>query len=198
VNTPDILTEFLQFGGPPAFKIRAALAATASPSWGVYAGYELFEDVARPGSEENIDNEKYEYKQRDWAGAAKAGTTLAPYLTRLNEIRAAHPSLAQLRNLSVHWSDDDSVLVYGKHLDGRFTGTGVADSLIIVANLDPHSVRETLVHLDLTRFGLEPDAAFTVTELITGAEWTWGRDNFVRLDAFTEPVHMLSIRHGGV
>jgi starch synthase (maltosyl-transferring) len=201
VNTPDILTEFLQFGGPPAYKIRAALAATASPSWGVYAGYELFEDVARPGSEENIDNEKYEYKQRDWAGAARAdqtrpGKTLAPYLTRLNEIRAAHPALAQLRNLSVHWSDDDSVLVYGKHLDGRFIETGVADSLVIVANLDPHSVRETLVHLDLTRFGLEPDATFAVTDLISGAEWTWGASNFVRLDAFTEPVHVLSIRHG--
>ena len=201
VNTPDILTEFLQFGGPPAYKIRAALAATASPSWGVYAGYELFEDVARAGSEENIDNEKYEYKQRDWAGAARAektapGKTLAPYLTRLNEIRAAHPALAQLRNLSIHWSDDDSVLVYGKHLDGRFTESGVTDSLIVVANLDPHSVRETLVHLDLTRFGLEPDDTFAVTELITGAEWEWGASNFVRLDAFTEPVHVLSIRHG--
>ncbi|HEU0205874.1 MAG TPA: alpha-1,4-glucan--maltose-1-phosphate maltosyltransferase [Pseudolysinimonas sp.] len=201
VNTPDILTEYLQFGGPPAYKIRAALAATASPSWGVYAGYELFEDVARPGSEENVDNEKYEYKQRDWAAIARAeattpGTTLAPYLTRLNEIRAAHSALAQLRNLTIHWSDDDSVLVYAKHLDGRFTGSGSADTVIVVANVDPHSVRETLVHLDLTRFGLEPDARFTVTELITGAEWTWGRDNFVRLDAFTEPVHVLAIHHG--
>ncbi|MEP6481477.1 MAG: maltotransferase domain-containing protein, partial [Rhodoglobus sp.] len=84
VNTPDILTEFLQFGGQPAYKIRAALAATASPSWGVYAGFELYEDVARAGSEENIDNEKYEYKQRDWAAAENAGASLAPYLTRLN------------------------------------------------------------------------------------------------------------------
>ncbi|HEY4152726.1 MAG TPA: alpha-1,4-glucan--maltose-1-phosphate maltosyltransferase [Pseudolysinimonas sp.] len=203
VNTPDILTEFLQFGGPAAYKIRAALAATASPSWGVYAGYELFENIARPGSEENIDNEKYEYKQRDWAGAARAdktgkGTTLAPYLTRLNEIRAAHPALAQLRNLSIHWSDDDSVLVYGKHLDARFTSSGEADSIIVVANLDPHSVRETVVHLDLTRFGLEPDDSVTVTELITGAEWTWTDSNYVRLDAFTEPVHVLALRHGTV
>jgi len=202
VNTPDILTAYLQFGGRPAYKIRAALAATASPAWGVYAGYELFEDVARPGSEENIDNEKYEYKQRDWAAIAKAettkpGTTLAPYLTKLNEIRAAHPALAQLRNLTIHWSDDDSVLVFGKHVDGRFTESGVADSIIVVANVDPHSVRETMVHLDLTRFGLDPDATFAVTELITGAEWTWSRDNFVRLDSFTEPVHVLSIQHGG-
>jgi starch synthase (maltosyl-transferring) len=98
-----------------------------------------------------------------------------------------------LRNLSIHWSDDESVLVYGKHLDGRFTESGTADSLIIVANVDPHSVRETMVHLDLTRFGLEPDDSFEVTELITGATWTWSASNFVRLDAFTEPVHVLSI-----
>ncbi len=195
VNTPDILTEFLQFGGPAAYKIRAALAATAAPSWGVYAGYELFEDVARPGSEENIDNEKYEFKKRDWAAIEKAGTSLAPYLTRLNEIRAAHPALAQLRNLSLHWSDDDSILVYGKHLDGSFTPSGVADSLIIVINVDPHSVRETSVHLDLESFGLEPGETFAVTELLSGAQWTWGEHNYVRLDAFTEPVHILAIQH---
>ena len=198
VNTPDILTEFLQFGGPAACKIRAALAATASPSWGVYAGYELFEDVARPGSEENIDNEKYEFKKRDWAAIAKAGTSMAPYLTRLNEIRAAHPALAQLRNLTIHWSDDESILVYAKHLDGAFAASGVSDTLIMVVNLDPHSVRETTVHLDLTRFGFEPGDTFPVTELLSGAEWTWGEHDYVRLDAFTEPVHILSIQHGGI
>ena len=195
VNTPDILTEFLQFGGPAAYKIRATLAATASPSWGVYAGYELFEDVARPGSEENIDNEKYEFKMRDWAAIAKAGTSLAPYLTRLNEIRAAHPALAQLRNLSLHWSDDESILVYAKHLDGAFTPSGVADSLIVVVNVDPYSVRETVVHLDLETFGLEPGDTFSVTELLSGERWTWGEHNYVRLDAFTNPVHILSIEH---
>ena len=195
VNTPDILTEFLQFGGPAAYKIRAALAATASPSWGVYAGYELFEHIARPGSEENIDNEKYEFKKRDWAAIAKAGTSLAPYLTRLNQIRAEHPALSQLRNLSLHWSDDDSILVFGKHLDGAFTPSGIADSVIIVVNVDPHSVRETRVHLDLTAFGLAPGDSCEVTELLTGAEWTWGEHNYVRLDAFTEPVHILAIQH---
>jgi starch synthase (maltosyl-transferring) len=192
VNTPDILTEYLQFGGPAAYKIRATLAATASPLWGVYAGYELFEHIARPGSEENIDNEKYEYKQRDWAGAEKAGTSLAPFLQRLNLIRAAHPALRQLRNLDVHWSDDESILVYTKHLSAE-NNAGVADSLIIVANVDPHSVRETTVHLDLTRLDLPVDATFTVTDLITGAEFEWGRDNYVRLDAFTEPCHILHV-----
>jgi starch synthase (maltosyl-transferring) len=194
VNTPDILTEFLQFGGRPAYKIRAALAATAGPSWGVYAGYELFEDVARPGSEENIDNEKYQYKHRDWAAAEKSGDTLAPYLMRLNLIRAAHPALRQLRNLDVHWSDDESILVYSKYLAGAFVDGGKPDAVIVVANVDPHSVRETLIHLDPTRFGLAPDERFTVVDLITGAQFDWGMSNFVRLDAFTEPVHILHVQ----
>lgn len=195
VNTPDILTEYLQFGGRPAYKIRAALAATASPSWGVYAGYELFEHVARPGSEENIDNEKYEYKNRDWAGEERAGRSLAPYLTRLNLIRAAHPALRQLRNLQVQWSDDEAVLVYTKHLDAAYVEGGVADTLIMVVNLDPHSVRETTVHLDLTTIGLVAESRFSVRDLLTGARYEWGADNYVRLDAFTEPVHVLHVEY---
>jgi len=193
VNTPDILTEYLQFGGRPAYKIRAAIAATGSPSWGVYAGYELFENVARPGSEENIDNEKYEYKQRDFVKSEKAGNSLAPYLRALNAIRKAHPSLAQLRNLDVHWSDDESILVYSKYLAAEHSPTGKADAIVVVANVDPHSVRETMVHLDTTKFGVPRDTAFTVTELISGAVWEWGADNYVRLDAFTEPVHIVSV-----
>jgi len=193
VNTPDILTEYLQFGGRPAYKVRAALAATASPLWGVYAGYELFEHVARPGSEENIDNEKYEYKQRDWAKAEAAGASLAPYLTALNGIRAAHPALGQLRNLTVHWSEDDAILVFTKYLAGRFTSSGHPDGLIVVANVDPHSVRETTVHLDLAALGLEPGASFGVRELLTGANWIWTDSNYVRLDAFAEPVHVLAV-----
>jgi starch synthase (maltosyl-transferring) len=163
----------------------------------VYAGYELFEDVARPGSEENIDNEKYEYKQRDWAKADSTGRTLAPYLTLLNQIRREHPSLQQLRNLRVHWSDDDSVLVYSKFLDGAFTSKGRPDGIIVVANVDPHSVRETTVHLDLTQLGLDPGVTFDVREIVTGQRWTWTDSNFVRLDAFTEPVHILNVEYGG-
>ncbi|WP_343050880.1 alpha-1,4-glucan--maltose-1-phosphate maltosyltransferase [Microcella alkalica] len=193
VNTPDILTEYLQFGGVPAYRIRAAIAATASPTWGVYAGYELIENVARPGSEENIDNEKYEYKARDWAAVAKSGSTIAPYLTQLNTVRAQHPALRQLRNLRVHWSDDDAILVYSKVLPGRFVRSGRPDGIIVVANVDPHSVRETTVHLDLEALGLEPGSTFEVKDLITGARYRWGTDNYVRLDAFTEPVHILRI-----
>ncbi|MFJ6652226.1 maltotransferase domain-containing protein [Microbacterium sp. NPDC091313] len=194
VNTHDILTEYLQFGGRAAYKVRAALAATAAPTWGVYAGYELFENVARPGSEENIDNEKYEYKFRDWDGAEARGESLAPYLRMLNRVRAEHPALAQLRNLSVHWSDDDSILVYSKHLDAALSPTGRADTIIVVANVDPHSVRETTVHLDTRMWGVEPGAPFEVEDLVTGAVWTWTDHNFVRLDAFGEPVHILAVK----
>ncbi|KZE91051.1 Alpha-1,4-glucan:maltose-1-phosphate maltosyltransferase 1 [Microbacterium sp. TNHR37B] len=194
VNTPDILTEYLQYGGRPAYKVRAALAATAGASYGVYAGYELYENVARPGSEENIDNEKYEYKIRDWEGAEARGDSLRPYLTRLNEIRRAHPALRQLRGLTIHWSDDDAILVYVKHLPAALSPDGTADTIIVVANVDPHSARQTMVHIDSAVFGVHPGTDYDVEDLLTGARWTWNRDNFVRLDAFQEPVHILHVR----
>ncbi|MEO2133317.1 maltotransferase domain-containing protein [Microbacterium sp.] len=194
VNTPDILTEYLQYGGRPAYKIRAALAATAGASYGVYAGYELIENVARPGSEENIDNEKYEYKLRDWDAAASQGLSIAPYLTRLNEIRRAHPALRQLRDVSLHWSDDDAILVYVKHLPAALSVDGVDDTIIVVANVDPHSTRQTTVHIDSTVFGIARGADYLVEDLVTGATWTWNQDNFVRLDAFDEPVHVLHVK----
>lgn len=193
VNTPDILTEYLQFGGPAAFTIRATLAATAAPLWGVYAGFELFESVARPGAEEYIDNEKYEYKNRDWAAIEKAGTSLAPYFQTLNTIRAEHPALRQLRNITIQRTDDDAILAYSKHLDTAFTGTGASDTLIMVVNTDPHSVRETVVHLDLTTLGAQHGDSLTVKNLVTGVEWEWGADNYVRLDPYTEPVHILHV-----
>ncbi|MCJ1706659.1 alpha-1,4-glucan--maltose-1-phosphate maltosyltransferase [Microbacterium sp. VKM Ac-2923] len=194
VNTPDILTEYLQYGGRPAYKIRVAIAATAAPTYGVYAGYELVENVARPGSEENIDNEKYEYKFRDWAGAEEEGRSLAPYLRMLNAARHAHPALRQLRNLDVHWSDDDAVLVYSKHLPAELSPTGASDTIIVVANVDPHSARATTVHLDTSVFGIEPGTSYDVEDLVTGQVWTWADHNFVRLDAFSEPVHILHVK----
>ncbi len=194
VNTPDILTEYLQFGGPAAFKIRAAIAATGAPTWGVYSGFELYENVARPGAEEYIDNEKYEYRPRDYARAAALGRSLAPYLTMLNRARSEHPALRQLRNLHVHGSEDDAVLVYSKYLAGEFTRSGKPDAVLVVANVDPHSVRETLVHLDVAAFGIAPGSQFEVRDLVTGQRWTWGADNYVRLDAFSEPVHILTVK----
>jgi starch synthase (maltosyl-transferring) len=194
VNTPDILTEYLQFGGPAAFKIRAAIAATAAPTWGVYSGYELFENVARSGAEEYIDNEKYEYRPRDYAAALRAGMSLEPYLTMLCRVRREHPALGQLRNLRLQTSDDDGILAYSKHLPGRFSPTGTDDTVIVVANVDPHSVRETMVHLDLPSLGLAPAHRIAVTDEVTGQSWQWGSDNYVRLDAFTEPVHILTVK----
>jgi starch synthase (maltosyl-transferring) len=193
VNTPDILSEYLQFGGRAAYKVRAALAATGSPTWGMYSGYELFEDVARPGSEENIDNEKYEYKPRDYSRAEAEGASLAPYVTMLNRLRSAHPALRQLRNLTVHGSDNEAIVVYSKHLPGEFIRSGRADTVIVVANVDPHSVREATVHLDLTALGFAPGDRIDVRDVVTGAHWTWGADNYVRLDAFDEPVHLLVV-----
>ena len=191
VNTPDILHAFLQYGGPAAFKIRAVLAATGSPSWGVYAGYELFEHVAvKPGSEEYLDSEKYQIRIRDWDRAATEGRTLAPYLTRLNAIRRHHAALQQLRNLTVHRTDDDSVLCYSKRdLSGADDAT-----IIVVVNLDPHGPRETMVHLDLPALGLDWKDAFAVRDELTDETWTWTEHNYVRLDPAVEPAHILSIR----
>ncbi|MBJ7529223.1 MAG: alpha-1,4-glucan--maltose-1-phosphate maltosyltransferase, partial [Nocardioides sp.] len=196
VNTPDILHGFLQYGGPAAFKIRAALAATSSPTWGVYAGYELYEHVAvRPGSEEYLDSEKYQIRIRDWEGAEAEGRTLAPYLTRLNEIRRAHPALQQLRNVVIHASDDENVLVYSKQLPpGSAAEAGRDDTVLVVLNLDPHATRETTVHLDLPAMGMEWGDSFLVTDEISGEAWTWSQHNYVRLDPHHEPAHVFSVR----
>ncbi|SER03489.1 alpha-1,4-glucan--maltose-1-phosphate maltosyltransferase [Arthrobacter sp. OV608] len=196
VNTPDILTEYLQFGGPAAFKIRAALASTASPLWGVYAGYELYEHVARPGAEEYIDNEKFEYKARDWDAAAHSGRTLAPYITRLNELRHAHPALQDLQNLTVHYTTDDSTVAYSKH---KTLPDGSKDTIIVVVNLDPHVTKEGSVSLDLAALELDPqdrtaNGGFYVDDLISGESWEWGEFNYVRLDPHVEPAHILSVR----
>jgi starch synthase (maltosyl-transferring) len=194
VNTPDILHAYLQYGGPAAFKIRAVIAATGSPSWGVYAGFELYEHVAvRPGSEEYLDSEKYQIRVRDWDAAATEGRTLAPYLTRLNQIRRAHPALRLLRNVAIHSSDDENVLVFSKVSTSSTTGKP-DDVVIVVVNLDPHGTRETTVHLDLPALGLSWGDSFMVHDEITGAEWGWSQHNYVRLDPGDEPAHVLTLR----
>ncbi len=187
VNTPDILPFFLQYGGPNSFKIRAVLAATGSPSWGVYAGFELYEHVAlQPGKEEYLDSEKFQIRVRDWDAAEREGRTLAPYLTRLNEIRRAHPALQQLRNLTVHSSDDENVVVFSK--------TNGDDTVLVVVNLDPHSTRETTVHVNMPVLGMEWHDQYVVHDEITGESWTWGERNYVRLDPYHEPAHVLTVR----
>ncbi len=189
VNTPDILHAFLQYGGPAAFKIRAALAATGSPSWGVYAGFELFEHVAvRPGSEEYLDSEKYQIRVRDWAAAEAGGHTLTPYITKLNEIRRAHPALQRLRNVTIHATDDPAILAFSKSAPDR------GDTVLVVLNVDPHATRETSVHIDMPALGLDWYDSFVVTDEISGATWTWGEHNFVRLGPGGEPAHIFSVR----
>jgi starch synthase (maltosyl-transferring) len=196
VNTPDILHAYLQYGGPAAFKVRAVLAATSSPTWGVYAGYELFEHVAvKPGSEEYLDSEKYQIRVRDWDSAAAEGRTLAPYLTRLNEVRRRHPALQLLRNVVIHSSDDENVLVYSKSTRVPTDPPGGDDdTVIVVINLDPHATRETMVHLDLPALGMDWHESFLVHDEITGETWSWGQHNYVRLDPGHEPAHVLSVR----
>jgi len=194
VNTPDILHAYLQYGGPAAFKVRAALAATSSPTWGVYSGYELFEHVAvKPGSEEYLDSEKFQIRVRDWEGAEAEGRTLAPYLTMLNRVRREHRSLQLLRNLTIHSSDDENVLVYAKQ---AVVGDPDSDTVIVVVNLDPHATRETTVHIDLPALGMDWGERYVVHDEVTGADWSWGQHNYVRLDPHHEPAHVLTVRRG--
>jgi len=198
-NTPDILHEFLQYGGPAAFKLRAVLAATMSPCWGLYSGYELCEHVAiRHGSEEYLDSEKYQYKPRDWAsyesGAPNEHRSIAPYVTRLNQIRRAHPALHTLRNIAFHRVDDDAVICYSRRLESAQTESGTEDALIVVVNLDPHGTRETVVHLDMPALGMDWQDSFTVQDLLTDDTFRWAEHNYVRLDPHVNPAHVLHLR----
>ncbi len=200
-TTHDILTPFMQYGGPTAFKLRAALAATLVPTYGIYAGYEHCEHVARPGAEEQIDNEKYEYKNRRWdldgpdggTGEAQGRPNLAPYLRTLNKARAEHPSLHWLRNITFHSADDENVLVYSKTGGGAHDGSD-QDVIIGVANLDPHTLRETMINLNMPALGLDWHDGFIAHDLITGEQWNWGSRNFVRVGVGAEPVHLIHVR----
>jgi starch synthase (maltosyl-transferring) len=194
-TTHDILTPYMQFGGPAAWKLRAVLAGTLVPTYGIYAGYELMEHVARPGAEEQIDNEKYEYKDRRWAdyepGGSAEGRSLAGWLTRLNGIRRAHPALHRLRNIRFHHVDDENFLAFSKR---RVMPDGTDDVVVVVANLDPHSTRATTLRLDMGALGLEPHDTFEAHDLVTDERWVWQRDNYVRLGPEVEPVHVVHVR----
>nr|WP_231496085.1 alpha-1,4-glucan--maltose-1-phosphate maltosyltransferase [Cellulomonas sp. HZM] len=186
-TTHDILPPYLSSSGGRGFAVRALLAATGSPTWGIYSGYELVEDVPRPGAEEQIDNEKYELKPRDWSRAEHLGIALL--LGNLNAIRRAHPALQQLRNLRVHPTSDDATVAFSKHLDAEHSPTGRADTVLVVVNLDPWGVREGTVEIDLGALGL-PDEV-RAHDLLTDETWTWGRSVFVRLDPAERPGHVV-------
>lgn len=187
VNTPDILPGYLQEGGRPAFEARAVLAATLSPSWGVYAGFELCENTPTDhGSEEYLDSEKYEIRPRDWEAAEREGRSLAPLITSLNRIRRRHPALQQLRDVHFHTSDNDALIVYSKH-----SGSNI---LLVVVNLDPHHTQEATVSLDMPRLGLDRHESVPVRDELTGTSYHWGRTFYVRLEPGVTPAHIAVLR----
>ncbi|RYV49746.1 alpha-1,4-glucan--maltose-1-phosphate maltosyltransferase [Pengzhenrongella frigida] len=196
-TTHDILPPYLQTGGVAAFAIRAVLAATGSPTWGIYSGYELVENVPRPGVEEQIDNEKYEFKPRDWARADSLG--IQTLITRLNEIRRAHPALQQLRDLRVHRTSDDGLLCFSRHLAAEHSPTGLADTIVVVVNLDPHTPREGTVFLDLEALGVpvhgdSDGVLFAAHDELSGNTYAWGSAPFVSLDPNVQVAHLIHVR----
>ncbi|MFE7751529.1 alpha-1,4-glucan--maltose-1-phosphate maltosyltransferase [Streptomyces sp. NPDC057428] len=187
VNTPDILPGYLQDGGRPAFEARAVLAATLSPSWGVYAGFELCENTpAHPGSEEYHDSEKYELRPRDWESAEREGRSLAPLITSLNRVRRRHPALQQLRDVHFHSVDNDALIAYSKRSG--------PDVVLVVVNLDPHHTQEATVSLDMPRLGLDWHESVPVRDELTGDTYHWGRAFYVRLEPGVTPAHIVALR----
>jgi starch synthase (maltosyl-transferring) len=187
VNTPDILHASLQYGGPPIFKIRVVLAALLAPTYGVYSGYELYEHVAaKPGSEEYQNSEKYSYRPRDWSRPERS---LVPYLTMLNRFRREHPATHWLRNTRFHTVDSPDVMCWSKQAGD--------DTVLVVVNLDPHGMREATVSLDLPALGFDWNDPILVTDEVTGVTYDWGAHNYVRLDPFSEPAHVFTVRGSG-
>jgi starch synthase (maltosyl-transferring) len=184
-NTPDILHEYLQTGGPAAFRVRLVLAATLSPLYGIYSGFELAEHVPlRPGSEEYLHSEKYEVRVRDWTRPGN----LDPDIRAINRIRRENPALQQYRNLTFHVSENEQILCYRKSMPDR------SNDLLIAVNLDPHHPQATMVHVPLDALGLSADADFVVEDLLTGARYTWhGARNYVRLDPVEQVAHVLRL-----
>ncbi|MFF9278557.1 alpha-1,4-glucan--maltose-1-phosphate maltosyltransferase [Streptomyces griseosporeus] len=185
-NTPDILHAYLQHGGRPAFEVRAVLAATLSPTWGIYSGYELCENTPlKEGSEEYLDSEKYQLRPRDWEAAEREGRTIAPLITRLNEIRRRSPALRRLRDLHFHHADQDAVIAYSKRSG--------SNTVLVVANLDPHHTQEATVSLDMPQLGLDWHESVPVRDELTGETYHWGRANYVRLEPGIRPAHVFTV-----
>ncbi|OUC78146.1 maltotransferase domain-containing protein [Gordonia lacunae] len=188
VNTPDILHASLQHGGPGMFALRAALAATLAPTWGVYSGYELYEHVAvTEGSEEYLNSEKYELRPRDYKAAASRGESLEPWITSLNEIRRRHPALQQLRNIHFHHVDNPSLIAYSK------IDPVSGDRVVVIINLNPFGAEASTVWLDLPKLGFEWYDHFSVRDEVSGEEYWWGQDNYVRLEPWRAVAHILAL-----
>jgi len=186
-NTPDILHETLQHGGPAMFKIRAILASMLSPSWGIYSGYELYEHVARAGAEEYVDNEKYELRPRAWAAAEKAGQSLAPFITRLNAIRRENPALQWLRNLHFHAVDNEALLCWSKR------DPDSDNTVLVVCSFDSQNANWGNTALDMPALGFDWHERFIAHDELSDAEFVWGQHNAVRLDP-QQPAHVFTVR----
>jgi starch synthase (maltosyl-transferring) len=186
VNTPDILHATLQRGGLPAFRLRAVLAAIAGPSWGMYSGYELGENVAvREGSEEYLDSEKYQLRPRAW----EQPSTLVPLITELNAIRRRHgEAIAQLHTLRVHHIESEHLLCISRSTPDH------GDVLLLVVNLDPFAVHDGWTWLDLNTIGIPGDRPYGAHDELSGVSYTWqGPANYVRLDPAVAPAHVFSL-----
>ena len=183
-NTPDILNEYLVTGGKPAFEVRLILAATFSASYGIYSGYELYENIpVKPGSEEYLDSEKYEIKPRNY----DVPGTLKELIARVNQIRHDHPALQQNATLAFYGSNTPQLLCYGK-THGR-------DRIYVVASTDPHWEQAGWVQFPTWEVGLGSNQSFVVEDLLDGAKYTWhGEWNFVRLGPGQRMAHIFVIR----
>jgi starch synthase (maltosyl-transferring) len=185
-NTPDILHATLQQGGPPAFKLRLVLAATLSPLYGIYSGYELCENQPfAPGSEEYLNSEKYEPKARDWT----APGNLTGLVTRINGIRRQHRALQLYRNLTFHAADDPQILWYSKA-----TPAG-DDAVFVAANLDCFATHASMVDVPIHELGIAPDQPYGMHELLTDVTYQWrGARGYVELDPTRAPAQIFVIR----
>ena len=184
-NTPDILHEYLQHGGRPAFQIRLVLAATLGATYGIYSGFELAENVpVRPGSEEYLDSEKYQIRVRNFDDPR----SLSELIARLNRIRREHPALQRDWGLRFHATDNPRLIGYSKRsADGR-------DVVLVVVNLDPHDMQHGFMQLPLADWGLTADSTVEVTDLLWDERYFWrGEWNYVRLDPQARPAHLLSV-----
>jgi starch synthase (maltosyl-transferring) len=184
-NTPDILPFVLQEGGRPAFMIRVALAATLSPLYGIYSGYELCENEALPGREEYLDSEKYQYKERDW----NAPGNIKDWIARLNKIRKENRALQLYTNLRFHDAENDAILFYSKMTPAR------DNIILVVVNLDPQRKQNSFVYVPIENFGQMESDVYQVQDLLSGATYTWrGRRNYVELDPDIQPAHIFLVR----
>jgi starch synthase (maltosyl-transferring) len=187
-NTPDILPEFLQYGGRPAFCIRIILATTLGASYGVYGpAFELLEAAPlKTGGEEYRDSEKYQTRSWD----VDRADSLRPLITRLNQIRAENSSLQTDDGLIFHPTNNDALIAYSKSAGAD------EDTILVIVNLDPHHTQSGWVNLDLSALELEADASFQVHDLLSDARFLWhGARNFVVLDPHSLPAHVFRIRH---